>query len=175
MKTALLIIDVQKALFKIPNEPIYQEKQLISNIGGLIDKARKSMTPIVYVQHATQTGGFMEPNTPGWEIHSVISPQKGDIIVSKRTPDSFHETVLKEELDKNGIGRLVITGLQTDYCIDTSCRRAFSLGYEAVLVSDAHSTINSKVLDAEKIVAHHNNVLGSWFCELKSAEEIEFE
>jgi len=64
--------------------------------------------------------------------------------------------------------------LQTEYCIDTTCPRAFTLGYEVTLVKDAHSTWDSSLLKANRIIEHHNNVLGGWFVTLKSEREIEF-
>jgi nicotinamidase-related amidase len=173
--TALLIIDVQSGLFSIPEAPIYRGEKMIANIVELIHKARKSKIPVIYVQHCGKRGGFLEPNTPGWNICSDISPLPDDLIVEKRTPDSFHDTVLQEELAEKGIQRLVIAGLQTEFCIDTTCRRAFSLGFEVTLVEDGHSTMDSGILNAEKIIAHHNAILGSWFCRLKPAKEIEFQ
>lgn len=171
---AFLIIDVQNGLFSIPEAPIYNGKKIISNIVELISKARRFEIPIIFIQHYSESGGLLEPNTQGWNIHSDIAPTQRDLIIKKTTPDSFHDTVLIEELRKRGIKRLVIAGLQTEFCIDTTCRRAFSLGYEAVLVEDGHSTMDSEILNAEKIIEHHNSILGSWFCELKSTKEIEF-
>jgi nicotinamidase-related amidase len=171
---ALLIIDVQNGLFSISEAPIYNGKSLISNIVELINKARRLEIPIIYVQHCSESGGLLEPNTEGWNICSDISPIQGDLIIEKRTPDSFHDTVLKEALESRGIKRLVVAGLQTEFCIDTTCRRAFSLGYEVTLVEDGHSTMDSKVLNAENIIKHHNSILGSWFCELKPTKDIEF-
>jgi Amidases related to nicotinamidase len=171
---AFLIIDVQNGLFSIPEAPIYNGKKMISNIVELINKARRLEIPIIYIQHCSKSGGLLEPNTPGWNIHSDIAPTQSNLIIKKTTPDSFHDTVLIKELGKRGIQRLVIAGLQTEFCVDTTCRRAFSLGYETVLVEDGHSTMNSKILNAEKIIEHHNSILGSWFCELKSTKEIEF-
>ena len=171
---ALLVIDVQNGLFSIANAPVYHRERLISNMLELVEKARKSNIPVFYVQHCSERGGLLEPNTQGWIICSAISPVQGDPIIEKRTPDSFHETPLKEELGKRGIQRLVVVGLQTEYCIDTTCRRAFSLGYEVTLVEDGHSTMDSDILKAEKIIQHHNSVLGSWFCKVKPAKEIAF-
>ncbi len=171
---AFLIIDVQNGLFSIPEAPIYNGRKMISNIVELINKARRLEIPIIYIQHCSKSGGLLEPNTQGWNICSDIAPIQGDLIIEKRTPDSFHDTVLIEELGKREIKRLVIAGLQTEFCIDTTCRRAFSLGYEVTLIEDGHGTMDSGILNAKTIIEHHNSILGSWFCELKPTKEIEF-
>ena len=92
----------------------------------------------------------------------------------KETPDAFHKTTLHQKLKSKGIEKLVITGLQTEYCIDTTCRRAYSLGYDVVLVKDAHSTWDSSNLTAEQIIGHHNRVLGGWFVTAKNENETKF-
>ena len=81
---------------------------------------------------------------------------------------------LHRELRSRGIMRLVVAGLQTEYCVDTTCRRAYSLGYEIILVGDAHRTWDSDSLSASQIIDHHNNVLGGWFATLRKNEEITF-
>jgi len=93
-------------------------------------------------------------------------------VVEKRTPDAFHETGLHDALESLNIKRLVIAGLQTEYCIDTTCRRTYTLGYDVTLVRDAHSTWDYPQLTAQEIIDHHNRVLGGWFVDLKSTEEI---
>ena len=74
-----------------------------------------------------------------------------------------------------GVKNLIITGMQTEYCVDTTCRRAYSLGYRVTLVKDAHSTWGTDLLTAPQIIAHHNEVLGGWFAKLKEADEIEIQ
>lgn len=96
------------------------------------------------MQHNAPTGKPLEYGTKGWEIHPEIAPKVGDIIIQKTTPDSFFKTTLEEELKKQGIEHLVIAGIQSEVCVDTTCRRAFSLNYKVTLVSDAHSTWDSK-------------------------------
>ena len=95
-------------------------------------------------------------------------------MVQKRHPDAFQDTNLQRELESRGIERLIVTGMQTEYCVDTTCRRAYSLGYGVTLVEDAHSTWDTDLLTAPQIIAHHNDVLGGWFTELEEASEIEF-
>jgi hypothetical protein len=97
------------------------------------------------------------------------------VVVQKLHPDAFRDTSLPQELASRGIQHLIISGIQTEYCIDATCRRAYSLGYEVVLVKDAHSTWDTDHLTARQIIDHHNNVLGGWFAELREASEIEFD
>ncbi|KOP78782.1 cysteine hydrolase family protein [Cytobacillus solani] len=169
-KTALLIIDIQNAMFDESN-PIYDGEQLLKNLQDLINKARTANVPVFFVQHNDEE---FKRGTPEWEIHSSISPNEGEAVIQKHTPDSFHETELHEKLKKEQIENLVIAGNQTEYCVDTTSRRAFSLGYTITLVKDAHRTWNSNTLSAKQIIDHHNEVLGNAFATLKETKEIQF-
>jgi nicotinamidase-related amidase len=169
---ALLIIDMQVGMFQ-EAEPVYQGDALLQRIDSLITKARSGNAPIIYLQHNEEPGAPLEPNTPGWQIHPAIAPLDGDIIIQKWTPDSFHETNLHHELQKASVRKLVLTGMQTELCFDTTCRRAFTMGYDVVLAKDAHSTFNKAGLTAEKIIDHHNDLL-RWFAETETSENITF-
>ncbi|WP_105616118.1 cysteine hydrolase family protein [Vallitalea okinawensis] len=171
--SALVIIDVQVGIFNIANYPIYNEKELLENIKKLIMEAREKEIPIIYVQHHHDEGGILQYGSEVWQVHQDIKPKEGDIIVHKNKPDSFQDTTLKDELEQRNISHLIMTGLQTEYCVDTTCRRAFSLGYDVSLVKDGHSTIDS-TLKASQIIEHHNKVLGDWFADVKLTEEIKF-
>jgi nicotinamidase-related amidase len=103
-----------------------------------------------------------------------IEPFHDDRIIDKRTPDAFHDTALYNELKAARITTLVIAGTQTDFCIDTTCRRAFSLGFNTVLINDGHSTWDSKWLTAQQIIRHHNRILAAHFVRLLSAAELDF-
>ena len=127
---------------------------------------------VVYIQHNNKR--FVE-GSPAWPIHPSIAPLAGDVIVQKRTPDSFHKTSLEGELEKLGIKHLVVGGIQTEYCVDTTCRRACSLGYDVTLVEDGHSTWDNKYITAEQVIAHHNNTLDGWAVTLKPAKDIHFD
>jgi len=171
--TALLIIDMQVGDFSEP-DPIYKGNELLAKVKSLIARARSAQIPIVYVQNNGSSGDPDAYGTPGWKIHPSITPVEGDVVVQKQTPDAFHETNLHRELESRRIKKLVIAGLQTEYCIDTTCRRAVSLGYDIILVKDAHSTWDSSRFTAQQIIEHHNDVLGGWFANLKNEREIEF-
>lgn len=173
MSTALLVIDIQLGNFLEPH-PVYEGGRLLERIKGLIDKARSAQTQIIYVQNNGGKGDPDERGTPGWEIHPSIKPKPSDLVIQKGSPDAFHETELQQALKSKGIQKLAVTGLQTEYCVDTTCRRAYSLGYEVILVRDAHSTWDSDRLSASQIIDHHNDVLGGWFATLKDGKDITF-
>jgi nicotinamidase-related amidase len=171
--TALVLIDMQQGNFIGPN-PIVAGDYLLNKAKGLIQKARRAKIPIFYILNNGGTGDPDEVGTSGWKIHSSIMPLKDDILIQKITPNAFHKTNLKDSLDKRNIENLVVMGLQTEYCIDTTCRHGSLLGYNILLVKDGHSTWDSDILSAQKIIAHHNSVLGNWFVELKEAKYIDF-
>jgi nicotinamidase-related amidase len=157
-KTALLIIDVQLGMFE-ENTPVHNATELLTKLAALITRARAEQVPVIYVQHNGPEGDSIAPNTTGWPIHPAIAPAEGELIVHKWHPDSFQDTPLQEELEKRGIKQLVIAGIQTEFCVDTTCRRAYSLGYDVTLVKDAHSTWYTDQLHTAQIIAHHNQVL----------------
>ena len=173
-RSALLIIDVQLGMFQ-NDAPVHKGEDLLSTIGDLIARARAAEIPVIYIQHSGGRGHRLEPGTPGWPIHPAIAPDDGESVVHKQYPDSFRETNLQEELRAKGIGRLVIAGIQTEYCVDTTCRRASSLGYDVTLVEDAHSTWDTDHLRASQIIDHHNQVLSGWFVTLEAARRIKFD
>jgi len=174
--SALLIIDVQNDMFENSYMgPVAGNLEFLARLKSLIDKARAANVPVIYVQHnETDDGAALKPGSHLWQIHPHIAPHTGELIVQKFTPDSFHETNLQSELDKRGIKQLVIAGIQTEYCVDTTTRRARSLGYGITLASDGHSTWNNDVISAEQIIAHHNATLRGSFAKLKTCAEIVF-
>ena len=172
-QSALLIVDVQIGSFR-EIKPLYKANELLKNIQLLISNAKERQTPIVYMKFNDNPGKPLERGTSGWDIHPFIAPTDDDIIIEKNHPDSFQETNLQQELAVKGVKRIVITGIQTEVCVDATCRRAFSLGYDVVLVKGGHSTYDSEALMALQIINHHNNILNQWFADVKEVHEIEF-
>jgi nicotinamidase-related amidase len=170
---ALLIIDMQVGNFSNQN-PVYKGIELLKKVKSLIKKSRKAQLLICLVQNNGGSGDPDEYGTVGWQIHPSIYPIKKDLLIQKQTPDAFHNTNLQSKLESEGIKKLLIAGLQTEYCIDTTCRRAFSLNFKVILIEDAHSTWDSPILTAKQIINHHNQVLGGWFVKLKKEKEIKF-
>ncbi|HWI81902.1 cysteine hydrolase family protein [Ramlibacter sp.] len=157
MQDALLIIDVQRALCA-GEEAAFDIDRVIDRINGLAAQARRAGAPVLVVQHEEDEGP-LRFGADGWQLAETLASGPGDIPVRKTTPDSFHGTELQPLLQARGVTRLVVCGLQTDFCIDTTVRRALGLGYEVVLVADGHSTVDNGVLGAPQIVAHHNRTL----------------
>jgi nicotinamidase-related amidase len=173
-KPALIIIDMQVGILEDPDFPIFQAQQLIDNINHLIEKARRNDASIVFIRHTEAVGSPLEIHQPGWQISPYLQRQSNDLLIDKYTPDSFYRTSLKELLDQQGIKSLIITGVQTEYCIDTTCRSAFALGYGTILIEDGHSTCDSNTLSADQIIRHHNQVLGNWFVTLITHDAVNF-
>jgi len=170
MTKALLVIDVQVAMFDESN-PVFQGELLLDRLVKYISKARLNRTQIIYIQHNAREGKPLESGKSGWLIHPLITPECNDIIIQKNSPDAFYNTNLQKELDLRGINELIISGIQTEICIDTTCRRAYSLGYNVTLVSDLHSTWDTTSLSASQIIEHHNSILG-WFSMVKANDEL---
>lgn len=155
-ETALVIIDVQVGLFD-DGDP--EDRAVLERIAGLLERARASGTTVVFVQHDGVAGHPLEPSCDGWPIHPAIAPRGDDLIVRKRASDAFYKTPLQRALDARGILRLVICGAMTEYCVDTTCRRALSQGYDVTLVADGHATADREQISRAQIVAWHNYAL----------------
>ncbi|MDH2434672.1 isochorismatase family protein [Pokkaliibacter sp. MBI-7] len=146
--TALVIIDMQVSLM---DEHPWQPQPVIATINRLIHQARDAGAPVCFV--------WDERVEPDAGILPELNQQPSDWMQDKHFRDAFMETALHARLQQAGIHRLVMTGMQTDYCVDTSCRAAAALGYEVILVSDGHTTPDSEQLTGEQIVRHHNRIL----------------
>lgn len=173
MKSALLVIDVQNDMFTMDNE-LYRPDDLLNVIRNLISKARKAGSPVIYVQHNSDRGERFRNGTEGWKVHSKIAPMDGDHIIQKKTPDSFYMTNLKDVLETEHVEKLVICGIQSELCVDTTTRAANSLDFDVTLVRDGHSTFDRNTQGSAKIVEYENEVLNGWFAQVTDSESISF-
>jgi nicotinamidase-related amidase len=171
-KTALLLIDIQQGLIDSP-EGLHDAEVIIGRCADLLQRARVAGVPVLHVQH-NEEGSELDRNSPGWQTHASVAPKAGEPVIEKTTSSAFITGELDQRLKSAGIDKLVIAGLQTDYCIDTNCRVARNLGYDVTLAADAHSTYDGSGLTAAQIIAHHNRVLGSSTVRLRKAAEIAF-
>lgn len=151
--TALVIVDVQNDVVAAA----YNRDEVLANINTLIDKARAEEVPVMWVQHGDED---MPANTEGWEYVPELKRGESEALVHKSYGDSFEDTSLEDELAARGIGRLVVTGAQTDFCIRSTLHGAMVRGYDTVLVSDAHTTDDMSehgLPTADKVIKHTNN------------------
>jgi nicotinamidase-related amidase len=172
-KTALLVVDVQRDFYEA-TPPVFDAAGVLARIADVVRRARDAGLPIVYVQHGEGAGDPLQVGTRGWEIHPAVAPVPGDPVVAKSTPDSFHDTNLQSVLRDLGVESLVVVGNQTEFCVDTTCRRAFSLGYKVTLLKDAHSTWDNEHFAARGIIDHHSFILGRVFVRLDDSASIDF-
>ncbi|MBZ6076473.1 cysteine hydrolase family protein [Microvirga puerhi] len=174
MTTALLVIDLQRGNFGLTDKP-YAGDAVLSRSADLLVRARARGIPIFHVRHDGGAGDPLERGTPGWDIDSAVAPQDREPIIDKDRCSAFVGTDLHERLHSQSIDRLVIAGMQTEYCIDTTCRAARDLGYAVTLVSDGHTTFDTPELSGAQIVAHHNLTLQrGGFVDLFEAAQIIF-
>lgn len=156
MKTALLVIDVQQAL--IDENPAHRDEFLL-NLKLLIDAAHDGGTEVVYVRHDGGEGDVIAYGLPGWQICSSLSMREDERIFDKRFGSAFRQTGLSDYLASRGIDRLVVCGMQTEYCIDTSVKVAFELGYEVLIPSGATTTYDNPFLSGAKIIAFYERMI----------------
>lgn len=156
MKTVLLIVDVQQAL--VDNSPAHKDEFLI-NLKFLTDAAHASGTEVVYVRHDSSPDPELTAGTPGWQICSALDPRSDERIFDKRFSSAFRKTGLREYLDGRGVERIVLCGMQTEYCIDTTCKVAFEYGYDVIIPSLCTSTFSNPLLSGEKIVLFYEKLI----------------
>ena len=150
--TALLVIDVQVGVV----EGNHDRDGVVANIGTLVTKARDADVPVVWVQHADD---HLVPESDAWQIVPELRPDDAEPVVHKRYGDSFEDTTLEQVLASLGVGRLVVSGAQTDACVRSTLHGAFARGYDATLVSDAHTTEDLSDYGAptpDLVIAHTN-------------------
>jgi nicotinamidase-related amidase len=151
-KTALLVIDVQNGVV----EGATERDAVVANVGSLVEKARREAVPVVWVQHSSEE---LPRESDEWRIVSELIPNDTEPLIEKNYGDSFEDTILETVLSGLGVGRLVVVGAQTDACVRSTLHGAFARGYDATLVSDAHTTEDLTAWGApppEQVIAHTN-------------------
>ena len=150
--TALLVVDVQNGVV----EGTYDRASVVGNIGALVDQARAARVPVVWVQH---TDDELVQGSSEWGIVAELEPDDTDPLIEKRYGDSFEDTRLEQVLLDLSVGRLIVVGAETDACIRSTLHGALARGYDAMLVSDAHTTGDKSQWGApppDLVIAHTN-------------------
>jgi nicotinamidase-related amidase len=150
--TALLVIDVQNNVMA----GTHNRDDVVANIATLVGKARAEQVPVVWVQHSSEE---LPRDSEGWHYVPELKQDESEPVVHKRYGDSFEDTDLEQVLAERRVGRLIVAGAQTDECIRSTLHGAIVRGYDATLVSDAHTTEDLSEWGApppEKVIAHTN-------------------
>jgi nicotinamidase-related amidase len=150
--TALIVIDVQNGVVA----GAHQRDAVVGNVASLVDRARQEDVPVVWVQHSDDG---LERGSDDWRIVPELKPDGGEPLVEKNYGDAFEDTTLETVLAGLGIGRLIVVGAQTDACIRSTLHGALARGYDATLVSDAHTTEDQTQWGApppDQVIAHTN-------------------
>jgi nicotinamidase-related amidase len=150
--TAVLVIDVQTGVVA----RAHARDAVVANVGSLVEKARRERIPVVWVQHSDEQ---LAKGSDDWRIVPELTPGDGEPLIEKHYGDSFEDTTLEAVLSSLGVGRLVVAGAQTDACIRSTLHGALVRGYDATLVSDAHTTEDQTAWGApppEQVIAHTN-------------------
>jgi nicotinamidase-related amidase len=151
-RTALLVVDVQNGVVAGSHE----RDSVVANVGSLVEKAREHGVPVVWVQHNDEQ---LSRGSEEWQIVPELHPDESEPVVEKSYGDSFEETKLEPVLSELGVGRLIVAGAQTDACIHSTLHGALVRGYDATLVSDAHTTEDLSAWGApppDQVIAHTN-------------------
>jgi nicotinamidase-related amidase len=150
--TALMVIDVQQGVVA----DAHQRDAVVANIRTLVDKAREADVPVIWVQHSDE---HLPMGGDDWAYVPELARQDSEPLVHKSFGDSFEDTDLEEVLTRAAVGRLVVTGAQTDACIRSTIHGAFARGYDVTLVGDAHTTEDQSAWGApppDQVIAHTN-------------------
>ena len=150
--TALLVVDVQNGVV----EAAHDRDAVVANVGALVEKARRLQIPVVWVQHSNEE---LARGSDNWRIVPELEPDDSEPLVEKSYGDSFEDTSLETVLSGLEVGRLLVVGAETDACIRSTLHGALVRGYDATLVSDAHTTNDMTAWGApppDQVIAHTN-------------------
>jgi nicotinamidase-related amidase len=172
MADALLIIDMQTGLYDGPEKP-FERERVLATINQLIQRARNANAPIFVARHTGPEGSPIAAGSPLWQLwHGLDVDESRDHLFNKTRPSCFLGTDLAQQLNAAQVNELVIVGMKTQFCIDTTCRVAVELGLSVVLPEDGHTCMDTPALKAQAIIEHHNATLAGAFVKRVRATDI---
>lgn len=165
--TALLVVDVQQALFERLT-PIYQADELLDTISDLVERAHATGALVVYIRHGNK---LLQPGSSGWQLHPRVQPADDDLVIDKTHGDAFQDTSLDAELKARSISNVAVTGLVTHGCVRATCLGGSNRGYDVILVADGHSSYHRQ---AARLIKEWNETLAAALAFVLPAAEINF-
>lgn len=155
-KTALLVIDAQEL---ITTEKLYAYDKFIENICTLIAEARKNGMEVIYVRHDNGEGQLLSKGEEGFDVYSGFASENGEHVFDKSVNSPFRDSGLLGYLQEKGVKRLIVTGLQTDYCIDATVKCGFEHGFEIIVPEYCNSTFDNDFMTAEQTYRYYNEFM----------------
>jgi len=168
--TVLLVVDVQ---MQIVLEHPYEENRVIQNVKQLITTCRRKGIEVVYVRHNDGPGSELEVNTDGWQIYPEIAPEE-ERVFDKQYNSAFRHTGLKDYLEGRGISTIILVGMQTEYCIDATCKAAFEHGFDIIIPEYTNTTFDNKYMNAKTLYEfYHYQIWNNRFARVLPMDEVE--
>ena len=178
MTRALLIVDIQNDYFPGGRNPLEGPEGAAAKARELLDAFRASGEPLVHMQHVWDApdAAFMQPGTPGVEIHDAVRPAEGETVIQKANPNSFLDTPLEKHLRGQGVDSLVVCGMMTSMCVDATVRAAADLGFATTVVHDACATMplefGGRSVPAADVHTAFIAAMGDGYAEVVSAADV---
>lgn len=167
---AFIIVDMQTAL--VEAEP-YNRVNVIENIKVLLDSCRKKGIPVIYVQHDGGMGDELEHGSVGWTIYKDIVPLPDEKIIEKHYNSAFRKTGLHEYLKEKGIKKIILCGIQTEYCLDVTCKVAFEYEYEVTIPQSTTTTFDNAFASGRDLAEYYENkIWNNRYAQVVSVDEI---
>jgi nicotinamidase-related amidase len=163
MKIALVLVDIQNDYFPNGKNPLHRPQEAAEQAGRVLAFFRNEGLTVFHVQHISKPGSkFFLPDTEGAKIHESVLPASGEEIVVKHAPSAFLRTGFADKLLSQGITHLVVCGMMSHMCIDTTVRAAQDYGFSVILLEDACTTKdltwNGTVIPAQTV---HGAIMAS--------------
>lgn len=152
----LLVIDTQKL---ITNDKLFKFHRFVSNLKELIMKARENNLEVIYVRHDDGEGQELTKGTEGFEIYEEFKPRNDEKIFDKTVNSAFKGTGLLEYLKDKKVKDIIITGLQTDFCIDATVKCGFEHGFNTIVPAYANTTVDNKFMTGEESYRYYNEFM----------------
>ena len=177
MEGALVLIDIQNDYFPGGKNELVASEQAAECAARVLAAFRQNGWPVCHIQHVStgSSATFFLPGTPGAEIYGAVAPQDGEAVFVKHAPNAFFETGLLQVLQERGIRELVVCGMMSHMCIDTSVRAARDHGLQVTLLHDACATKDlvwqGEAIPAQTVHAAYMAALNGRFASVLSTEE----
>ena len=157
MHTAVLVIDVQQGLCE-GEGAAFDCDGTIFRINLVTRKARAAGALVIFIQHESTTA-YLEHGSHAWQFAKGLEVDPTDARIRKTTPDAFLRTELEGVLRSHGVHNVIVCGMHSEFCVDTTTRRALALGFPVLLVADGHTSSGNAAISAQQVIAHHNATL----------------